>query len=103
MSQHEKSITLNCFVNENFARKIVFRLFEIRPVNFKFSLEVLCCFFYTSDKKRKIANLFLNTSYEHKPSKWIERWKMDRLEREKNDKILLDNDIAQMVSEISGI
>lgn len=38
-----------------------------------------------------------------KKKKLIERWLMDNLQREKNDKVFLCNEIAQRISEIFGI
>ena len=55
-----------------------------------------------ANKKRKIANSFRNTSYEHKLSavvKSIQRWVMDVLKRGKNEKVL----ISEMIWEICGI
>ena len=66
----------------------------------------MLCFSEMADKKRKILKSSRNKSYENKFSKVvksIERWVMDTLQREKNGKGYLCNDIAQIISEICGI
>ena len=58
-----------------------------------------------SDKKRKIANSFRNTSYENKLSKVVkltEIWIMNALKcEEEDDKVFCCN--AHIISEICGI
>ena len=98
---------MNCFVNELFAREVVswlFKILQIESVKIEPSLTVLSCFSDMSDKNRKIANSFWNTSYENKLSKigremgngCIKTWK-------KKDKVFLCNDITQVIKVISEI
>ena len=65
--QYERSIKLNCFVNEIFAKEIVNCYLtsydsKIESTNIKLSLKVLSCLSDAADKKRKGENSFRNTS-----------------------------------------
>ena len=65
--QYERSIKLNCLVNEIFAREIVNCYLtsydsKIESTNIKLSLKVLSCLSDAADKKRKGENSFRNTS-----------------------------------------
>ena len=65
LSQQERSIKLNCFINEIFAREIVFdflRFSKFESVKFKLSLIVLSCFSDMTDKKRKNSKFFSKNS-----------------------------------------
>ena len=63
------------------------------------------CFSHTADKKGKIA--FLKNIYTEnmlsKVVELIERWVIEALKQEKNDKVFLCNDIDQIESEICGV
>ena len=61
--QYERSIKLNCFVNEIFAREIVNCYLtsydsKIESTNIKLSLKVLCCLSDAADKKKKKRKFF---------------------------------------------
>ena len=63
-------------------------------------LTVQSCFFDMANKMSKIRNLFWNTSDENVPFevvKLMDRWIVDALKGDKNDKALLCDDIAQII------
>ena len=100
LSQQERSIKLNCFIDEIFAREIVFdflRFSKSESVKFKLSLIVLSCFSDMTDKKRKYCK-FLS-------KKKLREQTLDNgcPKACKIDKVFLCNAIAQMTRQFFNI